>query len=601
MGGKKKKKASHKAPPPHKGNRSSKPHAASSKTRCKHESTVRAASVVKNMAMFDMCALSMCGVEESLCVCLGCGVALCRKHIKKHWAQAKNDLHCLILRLEEREVTCYSCDLTFGSDTMPMNVVELLETVFGDEKGGKGDESEDEDEGMDETASSTVGAVSTMTQRHATGLSNLGNTCFFNSTLQSMAYLPPFQEAVATHGPVGNALTATIRSMWSGNKRVAPTDLLKLMRSRCAQFRRGTQEDAHELFRSLVDLVDEESKKMSKKTLKDNAMRNVFLLETSSIVTCHACEKSFMRQEEAFDISVEMSSGTAEPRSRSSKGGKNRNVKLMEEEPNSDSDTGKLKEESDDGDAGELKEEETNSDGDAGKGKEEETNSDGDAGKLKEEETESDGDAGKGKEEETNSDGDVDHESAKEAALALTRSKKRIVPTPVRDASSGLFDVRQSTISDGAAASKVCPFLEPFTAPELLTGDNKYLCSHCKTLQPATKQLALGQILPECLVVHFKRFGANGGLHKIMGPVAGGLESELNVARYCIDSKAERTKYRLKSVVIHLGKSLRSGHYIAVAQHNGKCFSISDTAVRNSTEKEMLNSDAYMAFFLREP
>ncbi|CAB9509650.1 Inactive ubiquitin carboxyl-terminal hydrolase 17-like protein [Seminavis robusta] len=106
------------------------------------------------------------------------------------------------------------------------------------------------------------------------GFQNLGNTCFLNSTLQCLVYLPPFCQSLLampardSHGSKpsqGKRITAMLRLFFQkvhGNQQggaIAPHAVVKMLPSlgtsggRGYKFRPGRQEDAHELLVHLLD------------------------------------------------------------------------------------------------------------------------------------------------------------------------------------------------------------------------------------------------------------------------------------------------------------------------------------------------------------
>ena len=136
------------------------------------------------------------------------------------------------------------------------------------------------------------------------GLTNLGNTCYFNATLQCLARARPLRKELRrisgsdllSHAPLTKTLWTTLSIMCSGNAAASaatassssssssssskskkakkkgggggggfsPSSLLERVRKCAPQFKGSSQQDAHELFMMLLSSMDEECLKAAR-------------------------------------------------------------------------------------------------------------------------------------------------------------------------------------------------------------------------------------------------------------------------------------------------------------------------------------------------
>jgi len=102
---------------------------------------------------------------------------------------------------------------------------------------------------------------------------------------------------------------------------------------------------------------------------------------------------------------------------------------------------------------------------------------------------------------------------------------------------------------------------------ELLTHDNQYLCSACKSKQDAKKYVRLST-LPSVLFVQLKRYNFNWETmqltktHTIV-PIPELFQFD---QKYLASAGLQDTVYKLKSVVLHSGATMTLGHYTAFAR-----------------------------------
>ena len=104
--------------------------------------------------------------------------------------------------------------------------------------------------------------------------------------------------------------------------------------------------------------------------------------------------------------------------------------------------------------------------------------------------------------------------------------------------------------------------------------------------------------LPHILVLHYKRFEQDerGRLYKVNDTMSAPLE--LDMEPFC-SAKQKQTKYDLQSIVVHLGNSLRQGHYVCYNRnpYDGKWYYTSDTSVKMASQTDVLRCQPYICFY----
>lgn len=113
-----------------------------------------------------------------------------------------------------------------------------------------------------------------------------------------------------------------------------------------------------------------------------------------------------------------------------------------------------------------------------------------------------------------------------------------------------------------------------------------YHCEKCKKRTVATKKSTLEKS-PETLMVHLKRFKFNGNsLSKVKQPII--YLKYLDLGPYT--SNHEDPKYQLMSVIVHEGRSILSGHYIAhCLQPDGTWSTYDDEYINKIDERGALS------------
>eukprot|EP00347_Sterkiella_histriomuscorum_P019890 403339921 len=152
-----------------------------------------------------------------------------------------------------------------------------------------------------------------------------------------------------------------------------------------------------------------------------------------------------------------------------------------------------------------------------------------------------------------------------------------------------------------------------FSQEELLTGNDKWYCSHCKNHQNALKKMEIFKA-PEYLIIHLKRFSHQRAYsaRKIEDVIEFPIE-DLDLNEHCLGnklllsnpkdkSKAQKSlKYDLYAVSNHYG-SLHGGHYTAFAQNpiTSKWYEFDDSHVTEIGDvRRLVNKAGYVLFYKR--
>mmetsp|Transcript_4199 Transcript_4199/g.7374 ORF Transcript_4199/g.7374 Transcript_4199/m.7374 type:complete len:207 (-) Transcript_4199:350-970(-) len=185
---------------------------------------------------------------------------------------------------------------------------------------------------------------------------------------------------------------------------------------------------------------------------------------------------------------------------------------------------------------------------------------------------------------------------------------------------------------------------ESFFAPELLTGDEMYVCETCNkkrkaeqstkyTLNGTENGAANGKVVhksnkesiaaesepvrtkaikrysikraPQVLVLQLKRFTQTTFLRNGLQKAGGFVEFplKLSIQEYC-DESVEHAEcpYTLMAIVVH-GGTLYGGHYTAYVREAcdphflGEWYYCNDSHITRVTEKDALAAEAYMLFY----
>ncbi|XP_050034496.1 ubiquitin carboxyl-terminal hydrolase 2-like [Dermacentor andersoni] len=137
--------------------------------------------------------------------------------------------------------------------------------------------------------------------------------------------------------------------------------------------------------------------------------------------------------------------------------------------------------------------------------------------------------------------------------------------------------------------------LSLFTKEEVLDGDEKPTCSHCKTRQKCTKSFTIHRC-PKILVLHLKRFSPSERFRAKLNTRIEFPLTNLDLCPYM--SNSHYVMYNLYAVSNHSG-STYSGHYTASCLHpkSGEWHECNDTKVSEVSASRVVSSEAYVLFY----
>lgn len=165
------------------------------------------------------------------------------------------------------------------------------------------------------------------------------------------------------------------------------------------------------------------------------------------------------------------------------------------------------------------------------------------------------------------------------------------------------------TPTDGETTMEEC--LKEFSKEEELIGNNQYFCDNCKSKVDAKKKLYIWEA-PEILIVHLKRFKTtyispnktetSKTNSKITFPMKGlSLDNNFSV----IHKDSSDSNYTLWSIILHEG-GCKGGHYKAYCRNsiNKLWYEFNDSTVVHhpdeDIEKEVVNNNSYVMFYVRD-
>ncbi|XP_030665354.1 ubiquitin carboxyl-terminal hydrolase 45 isoform X5 [Nomascus leucogenys] len=243
-------------------------------------------------------------LPSDIWLCLKCGFQGCGKnsesqHSLKHFESSRTEPHCIIINLSTWIIWCYECDEKLSTHCNKKVLAQIVD--FLQKHASKTQTSAFSrimklcEEKWETDEIQKGGKCRSLSVR---GITNLGNTCFFNAVMQNLAQtymltdlmndeikesstklkifpssdsqLDPLVVELSRPGPLTSALFLFLHSMKETEKGpLSPKVLFNQLCQKAPRFKDFQQQDSQELLHYLLDAVrTEETKRIQASILK---------------------------------------------------------------------------------------------------------------------------------------------------------------------------------------------------------------------------------------------------------------------------------------------------------------------------------------------
>ena len=135
---------------------------------------------------------------------------------------------------------------------------------------------------------------------------------------------------------------------------------------------------------------------------------------------------------------------------------------------------------------------------------------------------------------------------------------------------------------------------ESFSKPEILSGENQQYCNSCNQMSNATY---ITTIYSTCnILILILNYGKG-----ILFECDVDFDEYIDISKYVQQTNISPVKYRLLGIIVHIGPSSMSGHFIAYCrQQDNSWYKFNDSIVSKATFNEIKNSNGIPYVFFYE-